>query len=503
MAAADFKSKTLAGEDIVLLVTSTQGDGEPPEEAVPLYQFLFGKKAPDLSRLSFAVLGLGDSSYPDFCQAGQDFDRRLAELGAKRLLDLGICDLDYQAAADAWIGAAAGALGKLAAEAVAVPASQTPVAEAAQTYSKAQPFNAVLSLRQKITAREAEKDVEHIEIDLAGSGIRYQPGDSLGVWPLNAPDLVAEILALHQLAGHEPVRLPDGRDTDIQTALIEHADITQNTPALVQQYAALSGSSTLRQTVENAAALDVYLAATPPVGVFAEHPHPLPAQALFELFRPLTPRLYSIASSQAESEDEVHLTVGMLRYTHHGQAYSGAASGFLGERLAEGGSVRVFVEPNKNFRLPENGNTPIIMIGAGTGVAPFRAFMQQREANGDTGKNWLVFGNQKFTDDFLYQAEWLQHRKSGLLNRADLAWSRQGAEKVYVQHKLAAAAAEVWQWLQQGAHIYVCGDAGRMARDVEQVLLNIIADQGRMSDDDAADYLNDLREEKRYQRDVY
>lgn len=199
----------------------------------------------------------------------------------------------------------------------------------------------------------------------------------------------------------------------------------------------------------------------------------------------------------------MHLTVGMLRYTHHGQAYSGAASGFLGERLAEGGSVRVFVEPNKNFRLPENGNTPIIMIGAGTGVAPFRAFMQQREANGDAGKNWLVFGNQKFTDDFLYQAEWLQHRKSGLLNRADLAWSRQGAEKVYVQHKLAAAAAEVWQWLQQGAHIYVCGDAGRMARDVEQVLLNIIADQGKMSDDDAADYLNDLREEKRYQRDVY
>ena len=503
VAAADFKSKTLAGEDIVLLVTSTQGDGEPPEEAVPLYQFLFGKKAPDLSRLSFAVLGLGDSSYPDFCQAGQDFDRRLAELGAKRLLDLGICDLDYQAAADAWIGAAAGTLGKLAAAAVAAPASQTPVAEAAQAYSKAQPFNAVLSLRQKITARKAEKDVEHIEIDLAGSGIRYQPGDSLGVWPLNAPDLVAEILALHQLAGDEPVRLPDGRNADIQTALIEHADITQNTPALVQQYAALSGSSTLRQTVENAAALDVYLAATPPVGVFAEHPHPLPAQALFELFRPLTPRLYSIASSQAESEDEVHLTVGMLRYTHHGQAYSGAASGFLGERLAEGGSVRVFVEPNKNFRLPEQGSTPIIMIGAGTGVAPFRAFMQQREANGDTGKNWLVFGNQKFTDDFLYQAEWLQHRKSGLLNRADLAWSRQGAEKVYVQHKLAAAAAEVWQWLQQGAHIYVCGDAGRMARDVEQVLLNIIADQGRMSDDDAADYLNDLREEKRYQRDVY
>ncbi|VEJ21028.1 assimilatory sulfite reductase (NADPH) flavoprotein subunit [Neisseria animaloris] len=507
VAAADFKSKTLPEEDIVLLVTSTQGEGEPPEEAVPLYKLLFGKKAPDLSKLSFAVLGLGDSSYPKFCQAGKDFDAKLAELGATRLSALGECDLDFQTAANAWVETVAAKVAELCAQAAA-PVSEglksaSSAAPVAQVYTKEKPFTATLSVCQKITARNAEKDVQHIEIDLSGSGIRYQAGDSLGIWPLNAPDLVAEILALNNLNGSETVRLADGSETDIQTALTEHADITQNTPAFVQQYAALSGSEDLQRTVENAEALDTYLAVTPPVGVLSDFPHPLDAQTLFGLFRPQTPRLYSIASAQDEVGDEVHLTVGMVRYEHHGHTYTGAASGFVGSTLEEGGSVRVFVEPNPHFRLPENGDTPVIMIGAGTGIAPFRAFMQQREANGDVGKNWLVFGNQRFTDDFLYQAEWLQYRKNGLLTRADLAWSRQSKEKVYVQHKLAENAAEVWAWLQQGAHIYVCGDATRMARDVDNTLLDIIAEQGKLSRDDAEEYLNGLREDRRYQRDVY
>lgn len=507
VAAADFKSKALPEEDIVLLVTSTQGEGEPPEEAVPLYKFVFGKKAPDLGKLSFAVLGLGDSSYPKFCQAGRDFDSRFAELGATRLNAFGECDLDFQTAANAWVETVAAKVAELCAQAAAPVSdglkSASSAAPAAQVYTKEKPFTATLSVRQKITARNAEKDVEHIEIDLSGSDIRYQTGDALGIWPLNAPELVAEILALNNLNGSEIVRLADGSETDIQTALTEHADITQNTPAFVQQYAALSGSETLQLTVENAEALDAYLAVTPPAGVLAAFPHPLDAQTLFGLFRAQTPRLYSIASAQDEVGDEVHLTVGVVRYEHHGHTYTGAASGFLGGTLEEGGSVRVFVEPNPHFRLPENGDTPVIMIGAGTGVAPFRAFMQQREANGNAGKNWLVFGNRRFTDDFLYQAEWLQYRKTGLLTRADLAWSRQGKEKVYVQHKLAENAAEVWAWLQQSAHVYVCGDATRMARDVENTLLDIIAEQGKLSRDDAEDYLNDLRENKRYQRDVY
>ena len=499
----DFKSKTLPDEDIVLLVTSTQGEGEPPEEALPLYKFVFGKKAPDLGKLTFAVLGLGDSSYPNFCQAGKDFDAKFTELGARRLNDLGICDLEFQNAADAWVEAVVPKVAELAAQTAAPSATPAANQTVGTVYTKDKPYTATLSVRQKITSRSAEKDVEHIEIDLSGSGLHYQAGDALGVLPLNDSALVQEILDLHQLSGEEKIRLSDNLETDIRTALTESADITQNTPALVQQYAELSGSEALKTTAADKTRLDAYLATTPPVGVFAAHPHPLDAQTLFQLFRPQTPRLYSIASAQDEVGEEVHLTVGVVRFDHHGNSYTGAASGYLGERLEEGGEVRVFVEPNPNFRLPADGNTPVIMIGAGTGIAPFRAFMQQRAANGDSGKNWLIFGNQRLADDFLYQLEWSDYRKDGILTRADLAWSRQSERKVYVQHKIAEHAAEVWNWLQQGAHLYVCGDATRMARDVETALLDVIETQGKLSRDDAEDYLNEMREDKRYQRDVY
>ena len=505
--AGDFKSKTLPDEDIVLLVTSTQGEGEPPEEALPLYKFIYGKKKPDLNKLTFAVLGLGDSSYPNFCQAGKDFDAKFAELGAGRLNDLGICDLEFQANADAWVAAVVPKVAELTAQA-ASPSANTAVHSPATpssgtAYTKENPYTATLSVRQKITSRTAEKDVKHIEINLSGSDLRYQAGDALGVWPLNAADLVQEILDLNQLTGSETVQLSDGRETNIRTALTESADITQNTPAFVQQYAELTNNEELKAIAADKAQLDAYLAATPPVGVFAAYPHPLDAQTLYSLFRPQTPRLYSIASAQDEVGEEVHLTIGVVRFDHHDHTYTGAASGYLGERLEEGSEVRVFVEPNPNFRLPQNGDTPIIMIGAGTGVAPFRSFMQQRAANGDSGKNWLFFGNQRLADDFLYQLEWSEWRKDGLLTRADLAWSRQGEHKVYVQHKIAERAAEVWNWLQQGAHIYVCGDAARMARDVENALIEVIETQGKLSRDEAEDYLNDLREDKRYQRDVY
>lgn len=505
--AGDFKSKTLPDEDIVLLVTSTQGEGEPPEEALPLYKFIYGKKKPDLSKLTFTVLGLGDSSYPNFCQAGKDFDAKFAELGAGRLNDLGICDLEFQANADAWVAAVVPKVAELTAQAAspsATTAAHSPATPSSGTaYTKENPYTATLSVRQKITSRTAEKDVEHIEIDLSGSDLRYQAGDALGVWPLNAADLVQEILDLNQLTGSEAVQLSDGRETDIRTALTESADITQNTPAFVQQYAELTNNEALKTIAADKAQLDAYLAATPPVGVFAAYPHPLDAQTLYSLFRPQTPRLYSIASAQDEVGEEVHLTIGVVRFDHHDHTYTGAASGYLGERLEESSEVRVFVEPNPNFRLPQNGDTPIIMIGAGTGVAPFRSFMQQRAANGDSGKNWLFFGNQRLADDFLYQLEWSDWRKDGLLTRADLAWSRQGEHKIYVQHKIAERAAEVWNWLQQGAHIYVCGDAARMARDVENALIKVIETQGKLSRDEAEDYLNDLREDKRYQRDVY
>ena len=507
VAAGDYKAKSIASEDILLIVASTQGEGEPAEEAVSLHKFLHGKKAPQLAQLSYAVLALGDTSYPNYCQAGKDFDAVLEKLGATRLAERVDCDLDFQAASEAWRTQVAGVVQQLAAASAAPAADAAPSASssvvAEQHYSKENPYSATLSVSQKITANDANKDVRHIEIDLADSGIHYAAGDALGVWFSNDEALVAEVLGLAGLSGDETVSLANGQSLSIKEALTFHDELTQNTPQFIKGYAELSQNAALLQLVQDTAALQAAVDCTPIAGILHDYPHAISAEQLHGLLRPLTPRMYSIASAQAEVETEVHLTVGRVAYEHHGQAYTGGASGFLSDRVEEGGEIKVFVEPNKNFRLPENGDTPIIMIGAGTGVAPFRAFIQQRDNNGDAGLNWLVFGNQKFTDDFLYQAEWLQYRKNGLLNKVSTAWSRQGKEKVYVQHKLRENAADVWQWLQNGAHVYVCGDALKMAKDVEQALLDIIAEHGNMSLDDADEYLSELRENKRYQRDVY
>ena len=503
-AAADYKPKNIAGEQLVLLVTSTQGEGEPPEEALSLYKLLSGKKAPKLSGLKFAVLGLGDSSYPMFCGAGKSFDELLAKLGGERLLERQDCDLEYQAEAAAWLDKIVPLVGSLAAAPAAATgtgnASGSP-APAAPTsaYNKANPFPATLLVRQKITGRDSEKDVRHIEIDLSGSGLQYRAGDALGVWFENDPAVVDEILAAVSLKGDEPVNA-GGQGKTVREALLHDWEIGLNTPQFVQGYAEISGNPELKEAAADASA---YAAANPIAGIVSQYPAALTAEQLAGLLRPLAPRLYSISSAPEEVGEEVHLTVGVLRYEHNGISRTGAASDFLGERLEEEGSVRVFVEENPRFRLPENPDTPVIMIGAGTGVAPFRAFMQQRAANGDSGKNWLIFGNQHFTQDFLYQTEWQGWAKDGLLNKYDFAWSRDQEEKIYVQHKIREEAAELWQWLQQGAHIYVCGDASRMAKDVEQALLDTIAEQGGLSADDADEYLDNLRQEGRYQRDVY
>lgn len=500
-AAADYKPKNIAGEQLVLLVTSTQGEGEPPEEALSLYKLLSGKKAPNLSGLKFAVLGLGDSSYPMFCGAGKSFDELLAKLGGERLLERQDCDLEYQAEAAAWLDKIVPLVGSLAAAATGTGnASGSPAPAApASAYNKANPFPATLLVRQKITGRDSEKDVRHIEIDLSGSGLQYRAGDALGVWFENDPAVVEEILAAVSLKGDEPVNA-GGQGKTVREALLHDWEIGLNTPQFVQGYAEISGNPELKQAAADASA---YAAANPIAGIVSQYPAALTAEQLAGLLRPLAPRLYSISSAPEEVGEEVHLTVGVLRYEHNGIPRTGAASGFLGERLEEEGSVRVFVEENPRFRLPENPDTPVIMIGAGTGVAPFRAFMQQRAANGDSGKNWLIFGNQHFTQDFLYQTEWQGWAKDGLLNKYDFAWSRDQEEKIYVQHKIREEAAELWQWLQQGAHIYVCGDASRMAKDVEQALLDTIAEQGGLSADDADEYLDNLRQEGRYQRDVY
>lgn len=502
--AGDYKFKQIAAEKLLVVVTSTQGEGEPPEEAVALHKFLFSKKAPKLTDTAFAVFGLGDTSYEFFCQSGKDFDNKLAELGGERLLDRVDSDVEYQAAAAEW---RARVVDVLKARAPAAAPSQQVASGAVNEihtspYTKEAPLTATLAANQKITGRDSEKDVRHIEIDLGDSGLRYQPGDALGVWYQNDPALIKELVELLWLKGDEPVTV-DGKTLPLAEALEWHFELTVNTGNIVENYATLTRSESLLPLVGDKAQLQHYAATTPIVDMVRFSPAQLDAQALIDLLRPLTPRLYSIASSQAETENEVHVTVGVVRYDIEGRARAGGASGFLADRVEEDGEVRVFIEHNDNFRLPANPQTPVIMIGPGTGIAPFRAFMQQRAAEGAEGKNWLFFGNPHFTEDFLYQVEWQSYVKEGVLSRIDLAWSRDQKEKVYVQDKLREQGAELWRWINDGAHIYVCGDANRMAKDVEQTLLEVIAEYGAMDAEAADEFLSELRVERRYQRDVY
>ena len=504
--AGDYKFKQIAQERLLIVVASTQGEGEPAEEAVALHKFLFSKKAPKLPETAFAVFGLGDTSYEHFCQAGKDFDSKLAELGAQRLLDRVDADVEYQESAQQWrqqiVAALQARVPAQSATAAAVTQSGAVDEITSSPYSKTAPLTAQLSVQQKVTGRNSEKDVRHIEIDLADSGLRYQPGDALGVWFDNDPALVDELLALLWLKGDEQVSV-DGQNLPLAQALRSHFELTQNTTLIVDKYAALSRDETLIALLADKPALQQYAKNTPIVDMVRQAPSDLNADQLIALLRPLTPRLYSIASSQAETENEVHITVGVVRYDIDGRPRTGGASGYLADRLEVEGDIRVFIEHNDNFRLPANPETPVIMIGPGTGIAPFRAFMQQREADGASGKNWLFFGNPHFTEDFLYQVEWQRYVKEGLLTRIDLAWSRDQAHKIYVQDKLRAQGAELWNWIQQGAHIYVCGDANRMAKDVEQVLLDVVAEHGAMDTEQADEYLSELRLARRYQRDVY
>lgn len=504
--AGDYKFKQIAQEKLLVVVTSTQGEGEPPEEAVALHKFLMSKKAPKLDKTAFAVFGLGDTSYEFFSQAGKDFDSKLAEMGGERLLARVDADVEYAAEAEQWRKQIVDVLKALVPSespaAAAVTAAGTVNEVFSSPYSKEEPLTASFAVNQKITGRDSDKDVRHIEIDLGDSGLRYQPGDALGVWFENDAALVQELIELVWLKGDESVTVNE-QTLPLAEALQKHFELTVNTPQIVEQYGTLSRDETLLGLISEKPKLQHYAQNTPIVDMVRRAPVELTAEQLIALLRPLTPRLYSIASSQAENETEVHITVGAVRFDIDGRERAGGASSFLADRLEEEGEVRVFIEHNDNFRLPANPETPVIMIGPGTGIAPFRAFMQQRDNDGAEGKNWLFFGNPHFTDDFLYQVEWQRYVKDGLLTNIDLAWSRDQQQKVYVQDKIRAKGAEVWDWIQQGAHIYVCGDANRMAKDVEQALLELVAEHGGMDTETADEYLSELRIERRYQRDVY
>lgn len=504
--AGDYKFKQIGQEKMLVVVTSTQGEGEPPEEAVALHKFLMSKKAPKMEGAAFAVFGLGDTSYEFFSQAGKDFDSRLAELGGERLLDRVDADVEYAEQATAWRSALTEILKQRVPTESPAQAAATAAGSVNEVttspYTKESPLSASLAVNQKITGRDSDKDVRHIEIDLGDSGLRYQPGDALGVWYENDAALVSELLELVWLKGDEPVEV-QGKNLPLAEALQKHFELTVNTPQIVAQYAQLSRNAELLSLVDDKARLQHYAQHYPIVDMVRLAPSELSAEQLTGLLRPLTPRLYSIASSQAETDTEVHITVGAVRFDIEGRQRGGGASTWLADRIEEEGEVRVFIEHNDNFRLPANPDAPVIMIGPGTGIAPFRAFMQQRDNDGASGKNWLFFGNPHFTDDFLYQVEWQKYVKDGLLTHIDLAWSRDQAEKIYVQDKIRAKGAEVWRWIEEGAHLYVCGDANRMAKDVEQALLDVVVEHGGMDRETADEFLSELRIERRYQRDVY
>jgi sulfite reductase (NADPH) flavoprotein alpha-component len=505
---ADYKAKSIKNETHLLIVASTNGEGEAPDDAIEFHEFLLGKKAPKLPNLSYSVLALGDSSYEFFCQTGKDFDQRLQALGAKQVAPRIDCDVDYDSDSESWTLNIVETLKEELTQTDAPLAAvvDLPTAGAESQYNKQNPYEAEFSLSQKITGRDSAKDVRHIEIDLGESGLTYQVGDALGVWFENDASLVADLIATLKLTGEEKVKLKvDGANQvfTLTDALTTELEITQTAPAFVEFWAKISGNKELTAIAADKNTAREYAGEHQIIDVVKAAKTEIDPQFFVEALRKITPRLYSIASSQAEVEEEVHLTVGLVSFDADGESRSGGASGFLANRLEEGQKVRVFVEHNDNFRLPQSDDTPVIMVGPGTGVAPFRAFMQEREARDAGGDNWMFFGDQTFTQDFLYQVEWQNYLKSGLLTRMDVAFSRDQAEKVYVQDRLKEQAAEVFAWLERGAHLYICGDANRMAKDVHQTLLEIIAEQGQLSADQAEDYLKSLRSNKRYQKDVY
>jgi sulfite reductase (NADPH) flavoprotein alpha-component len=502
----NYKTQQLKQEKTLCVVVSTQGEGDPPDTAMDFHAFLFGKRAPKLEGVGFSVLALGDTSYEHFCKTGKDFDARLGELGGTRLLDRVDCDVDYEDQADAWI---AELVKKISAERASVPAPGAATAVlagaavlAASPYDKKNPFPAVLLERINLNGKGSAKETLHMELLLEGSGLVYEPGDALGVVPTNDAEIVDELIGLLGADAGAEISGPKGKQS-LRDAMRSTFEITTITRPFLRGYAELAESKDLNALLADADKLNAWLYGRDIVDVLQTWPvKGIALQEFLDLLRKLPPRLYSIASSLNAHPDEVHLCVGVTRYEAHGRKRKGVCSTFLADRVELDGTLPVYMDRNKNFKLPAGLDTPVIMVGPGTGIAPFRAFVEEREIQGG-GKNWLFFGDQHFTTDFLYQTEWQQWLKGGVLSRMDVAFSRDQAQKLYVQHRMLEKGKDLWAWLQDGAHFYVCGDESRMAHDVHQALIDIARTQGGLSAEDAEAYVKQLQKDRRYQRDVY
>ncbi|MDZ5671147.1 assimilatory sulfite reductase (NADPH) flavoprotein subunit [Bacillus stercoris] len=503
---SDFKPNQLKKVTNLLIVVSTHGEGDPPDNALSFHEFLHGRRAPKLENLRFSVLALGDSSYEFFCQTGKEFDQRLEELGGERISPRVDCDLDYDEPAAEWLEGVLKGLNE-AEGGSAAPAPAAAAQTGESSYSRTNPFRAEVLENLNLNGRGSNKETRHVELSLEGSGLTYEPGDSLGVYPENDPELVELLLKEMNWDPEEIVTLNKQGDVrPLKEALISHYEITVLTKPLLEQAAQLTGSEELRELLapgneENAKA---YIEGRDLLDLVRDYgPFSVSAQQFVSILRKMPARLYSIASSLSANPDEVHLTIGAVRYDAHGRERKGVCSILCAERLQPGDTLPVYVQHNQNFKLPKDPETPIIMVGPGTGVAPFRSFMQEREETGAEGKAWMFFGDQHFVTDFLYQTEWQNWLKDGVLTKMDVAFSRDTEEKVYVQHRMLEQSAELFEWLQEGAAVYICGDEKHMAHDVHNTLLEIIEKEGNMSREEAEAYLADMQQQKRYQRDVY
>lgn len=503
---ADYKIRGLKDEQDLLVVVSTHGEGDPPQTALGFFEFLESRKAPKLPQLRFAVLALGDSTYEHYCGAGKRIDRRLEDLGAQRLAERVDCDVDYEDPAAAWTAAIVGKL----APTTALPATSVEVAAqrsdpSLAVFDKKHPFQAAVIDNIVLTGRGSTKETRHIELSLAESGLVYQPGDALGIVPRNDPALVATLLERLALSADAPVTLKQGT-ISLGEALTGVFEVTAATPRFLDHWAEITGASGLQalRATDQREARAAFLHSHHVIDIISRFPAPGIDGARFVAgLRPLQPRLYSIASSLAAAPDEAHLTVSTVRYDLHGIARTGVASGYLSTRMEADATVPVYIQPNDHFHLPDDDDAPILMIGAGTGVAPYRAFMQEREARAARGRSWLFFGERNFRSDFLYQVEWQELLKNGVLSRIDLAFSRDAAPKTYVQDRLRKQGRDVYAWLEEGAWLYVCGDAAHMAPDVHAALIDIVAEHGGLDREGAEAYLATLQRDRRYRLDVY
>lgn len=498
----------LTMESRLLIVTSTWGEGEMPDNAKAFWNLITHEAAPKLPQLQYSVLALGDKNYPDFCQAGKNIDTQLEKLGAKRIHPCVECDVDYESNAKKWLEGSWAALGgTTSTSASALPAltegnEKTPTG----SYSRKNPFSAKLLNNQLLNASGSSKDVRHIEIDLTGSNLSYDVGDALGVFSQNDPAIVESILKTQGWSGQEEVLTPDHGKLSLKESLLKSFEITKLSSAFLEAILKKVPTAEFKSLMaaDKKKELDQFCWGRDLLDLLLAHPEAkFATQEFVDLLRKLNVRLYSIASSLKAHPNQVHLTVGAVRYESHGRKRGGVCSTFLADRLPVGNELPVFIQVSHGFRPPSNPETAMIMVGPGTGIAPFRAFLEERKATGAKGKNWLFFGDQHAKSDFLYQTELEQYFREGLLTQLDTAFSRDQKEKIYVQTRMKEKAKQLWEWLESGAHFYVCGDASRMAKDVDQALHEVIMEQGGQSAEAANDYVKKLKSDKRYQRDVY